>query len=176
MHLLLEGCPSTQQRWSRSLIIAQHWHFKQLISPGKNLIISDESSIWLRRVFGGWLPKPGVGTEGTDAGHCWGWGVRMGMLWGLMAWREAGGSLSGMGRGVQSPGLVLQEQRAEVQSWRRALCLQQDTGQRALGADGERVGGRAGLQGSSGALSPSTDLMENGDSEACSSVRDRSRG
>lgn len=56
-----------------SLITAQHCHFKQLISRGKNVIISDESSSlfgW-ERVAGGW---PGMQTrqeEGMGRATAW---------------------------------------------------------------------------------------------------------
>lgn len=76
------------------------------------------------------------------------------------------------------PGPALQEQRAEVQSWRRALS--------AAGYGSERFGCRWGEGGrqrrasrEQGALvlcPPAQILVENGDSEACSSAGDRSWG
>lgn len=81
------------------------------------------------------------------------------MLGGLMAWREAGGSLGGVGRGVQSPrtctagaksrGAELEEGTVCSRIRVREIWVQ-------MGGGWEAEEGFKGA-GSSGALSPSTD-------------------
>lgn len=66
------------------------------------------------------------GTDGTERG------------WGEPGWG---------GKGCAAPRACA----AEVQSWRRALCLQQSVGE-LWGADGEGGGGREGLAREQGAL------------------------
>lgn len=82
------------------------------------------------------------GTDGTERG------------WGEPGWG---------GKGCAAPRACA----AEVQSWRRALRLQQSVSE-LWGADGEGGEAERGCEGagSSRALFPSTDPMENGDTEA----------
>lgn len=85
------------------------------------------------------------------------------MLGELMARRGAGGSRGGVGRGVQPPGPVLQRCRA---GGGHSVCSRVSASfgvQMGRGGEAER-----GCEGawSPRALFPSTDPMENGDTEA----------